>query len=137
MSHARRQWTLEKDALLRFGELSAFDREIMNLIRSNGFFDRPVQTVRIDNTGKVIAFERSSYWFFFNFHPEKSYTDYEIEVLRGSYETVLDSDEISFGGFARRKAKQSYFSMERSHGEVISLYLPSRTILVLKRNTGL
>jgi len=133
MEHARRQWSLEKDENLRFGELSAFDRDLLNLVGGRKFYDAVVQTVRIDNSAKVIAFERGGYWFFFNFHPEKSYTDYEVEVLRGSYGTVLDSDSMEYGGFARRHSGQRYFSMERSSGEVISLYLPCRTALVLKR----
>ncbi|MBE6377161.1 MAG: 1,4-alpha-glucan-branching enzyme [Lentisphaerae bacterium] len=133
MAHARRQWSLEKDERLRFGQLSAFDREIILLTGQGGFFEAQVQTVRVDDSGKVIVFERNGYWFFFNFHPDKSYPDYEVEVLRGSYETVLDSDESCFGGFARRRKDQIYFSMERGYGEVISLYLPSRTGLVLKR----
>jgi len=133
MSHARRQWSLEKDGNLRFGELSAFDLIVTRLVGQGGFFDRPVQTVRIDDQGKVIVFERDGYWFFFNFHPENSYTDYEVEVLRGSYETVCDSDAVEFGGYGLRRAGQCYFSMPRSNGEVISLYLPSRTALVLKR----
>ena len=134
MEHARRQWSLEKDKSLRFGELSAFDREITRLIASPGFFDRPVQCVRIDDQGKVIVFERNDYWFFFNFHPTDSYQDYEVEVMRGSYDTVLDSDDEKFGGFARRMYDQKYFSMERKFGEVISLYLPCRTALVLKKS---
>lgn len=133
MAHARRQWSLEHDENLRFGALSAFDGEITQLIGSAGFYDTVVQTVRIDNAGKVIAFERNGYWFFFNFHPEQAYTDYEFEVLAGSYRTVLDSDERRFDGFARREAGQRYFSMPRSHGVVISLYLPPRTALVLQR----
>ncbi len=135
MEHARRQWSLEQDASLRFGELSAFDREITRLVAVPGFFDRPVQTVRIDEQGKVIVFERDGYWFFFNFNMTASYNDYEVEVLRGSYDTVLDSDDEKFGGFARRQAGQRYFSMERSSGEVISVYLPSRTALVLKKSS--
>ena len=74
------------------------------------------------------------YWFFFNFHPDAAYSGYEIEVLRGSYETILDSDGAEFGGFGRRERAQRYFSMPRQSGEVISLYLPPRTALVLKRN---
>ena len=133
MQHARRQWSLEKDEALRFGELAAFDREILRMIGRPGFYDAVVQTVKIDNENKIIAFERGGYWFFFNFHPEKSCAGYELEVLRGSYETVLDSDDSCFGGFARRVPGQKYFSMERENGEVISLYLPNRTVLVLKR----
>jgi 1,4-alpha-glucan branching enzyme len=133
MAHARRQWSLEKDPELRFSRLSAFDREITALIGTEGFYDVPVQTVRIDNEKKIIAFERNGNWFFFNFHPERAYIDYEIEVLRGSYVPVLDSDDPQFDGFARRASGQRYFSMPRNFGEVISLYLPPRTALVLTR----
>ena len=131
--HARRQWSLERDPALRFGGLSAFDRQITAIAGEKGFYDRPVQTLRIDDTAKVIAFERDNYWFFFNFHWQNAYCDYEFEVLRGSYSTVLDSDELCFGGFDRRTAEQEYFTMEREAGEVISLYLPPRTVLVLQR----
>jgi 1,4-alpha-glucan branching enzyme len=124
---------LEKDPELRFSRLSAFDREITALIGTEGFYDVPVQTVRIDNEKKIIAFERNGNWFFFNFHPEQAYIDYEIEVLRGSYVPVLDSDDPQFDGFARRASGQRYFSMPRNFGEVISLYLPPRTALVLTR----
>ena len=132
--HARRQWSLEKELNLRFGDLSAFDREITALVGEKEFYDRPVQTVKIDEKGKIIAFERAGFWFFFNFHPEKSYCDYAFEVLRGSYSTVLDSDAEKFSGFSRRSSGQRYFTMERCDGEFISLYLPPRTALVLKRD---
>ncbi len=133
LQHARRQWSLEKDENLRFSRLAAFDLEVTAIAGSENFYDFPVQTVRIDNSGKVIAFERSGYWFFFNFHPQNSYSGYEIEVLRGSYDTVLDSDLPEFGGFFRRERDQKYFTMPRHQGEVISLYLPPRSALVLKR----
>ena len=135
MAHARRQWSLERDENLRFRDLSLFDRAMLELVSRPGFYDAPVQTVRIDDMGKVIAFERGGYWFFFNFHPVGSYQDDEFEVLRGSYRTVLDSDAPQYGGFARRTPDQRYFSMERGFGEVISLYLPSRTALVLRRES--
>ncbi len=133
MAHARRQWSLEKDPGLRFSKLSAFDREVTALAGIPDFYEHPVHTVRIDNDKKVIAFERCGYWFFFNFHPVQAYFDYELEVLRGSYATVLDSDRAEFDGFSRRENGQRYFSMPREFGEVISLYLPPRSALVLKR----
>lgn len=134
MEHARRQWHLEKEENLRFSELAEFDREIIRLAGQGDFFEFPVQTVKIDDDKKILIFERSGLWFFFNFHPENSYPDYEVEVLRGSYETVLDSDAKRFGGFERRALEQRYFTMERPFGEVISLYLPARTALILKRS---
>ena len=136
MKHARRLWSLEQNPDLRFADLTAFDREIIKIISSENFFNTPVQTVRIDNRGKVVAFERNGFWFFFNFNPTESFENYEFEVLSGSYESVLDSDSGSFGGFSLRDFPQRYFSMPRSFGEVISLYLPARTALVLKRENN-
>ena len=43
------------------------------------------------------------------------------------------TDDPQFDGFARRASGQRYFSMPRNFGEVISLYLPPRTALVLTR----
>ena len=59
--------------------------------------------------------------------------DYEVEAIPGSYATVLDSDSEEFGGFARRAPGQRYFTLQRNDGAKLSLYLPSRTALVLKK----
>ena len=89
--------------------------------------------MRIDDVAKVLIFERDGYWFCFNFHPEHSYVDYAFEVLPGEFETVLDSDAPEFGGFALRRPGQHYYSRYESGAERISVYLPSRTALVLRR----
>ena len=47
----------------------------------------------------------------------------------------LDSDDAAFGGFARRTPGQRYFTLPRPSGEVVSLYLPPRTALVLRRES--
>ena len=120
LQHARRQWSLADEPGLR----SHFLRE---------FFRRRVQTVRIDDCGKVLIFERDDCYFCFNFHPENSYFDYGFEVLPGEFETVLDSDAPEFGGFSRRAPEQRYWSRQGQSGAFITLYLPSRTALVLKR----
>ncbi len=134
LAHARRQWSLAGDPALRFHFLLDFDRAMMKLVGSDGFYRARVQCVRIDDAGKVLAFERDGWWFFFNFHPGNSYTDYGFEVIPGEFETVLDSDAPEFGGFGRRLAGQRYFSRRLSaSGEMITLYLPSRTALVLRR----
>ena len=131
--HARRQWSLAEDANLRFGELKNIDRAMLDIIGKPGFYQSCVQTVRIDEEKQLIFFERGGYWFCFNFSPEGSYSDFEVEALPGSYATVLDSDAPEFGGFGRREAGQRYFTLPRSDGEKLSLYLPNRTVLVLKR----
>lgn len=132
--HARRQWSLADDPGLRYHFLRDFDRAMLEMLnREPEFFRRRVQTVRIDDCGKVLIFERGGYYFCFNFHPENSCPDYGFEVLSGEFETVLDSDAPEFGGFARRVPGQRYWSRPGRSGTFITVYLPCRTALVLKR----
>ena len=134
LQHARRQWSLADDPGLRYHFLRDFDRAMLEVLNRNPeFFRRRVQTVRIDDCGKVLIFERDDCYFCFNFHPENSYFDYGFEVLPGEFETVLDSDAPEFGGFSRRAPGQRYWSRQGQSGACITLYLPSRTALVLKR----
>ncbi|WP_288593197.1 alpha-amylase family glycosyl hydrolase [uncultured Victivallis sp.] len=134
LQHARRQWSLADEPGLRYHFLRDFDRAMLEVLNRNPeFFRRRVQTVRIDDCGKVLIFERDDCYFCFNFHPENSYFDYGFEVLPGAFETVLDSDAPEFGGFSRRAPEQRYWSRQRQSGAFITLYLPSRTALVLKR----
>ncbi|WP_276741992.1 alpha amylase C-terminal domain-containing protein [Victivallis vadensis] len=134
LQHARRQWSLADEPGLRYHFLRNFDRAMLEVLNRNPeFFRRRVQTVRIDDCGKVLIFERDDCYFCFNFHPENSYFDYGFEVLPGEFETVLDSDAPEFGGFSRRAPEQRYWSRQGQSGAFITLYLPSRTALVLKR----
>lgn len=134
LQHARRQWSLADEPGLRYHFLRDFDRAMLEMLNRNPeFFRRRVQTVRVDDCGKVLVFERDGCYFCFNFHPENSYFDYGFEVLPGEFETVLDSDAPEFGGFSRRAPGQRYWSRQGQSGAFITLYLPSRTALVLKR----
>ena len=134
LQHARRQWSLADEPGLRYHFLRDFDRAMLEMLNRNPeFFRRRVQTVRIDDCGKVLIFERDDCYFCFNFHPENSYFYYGFEVLPGEFETVLDSDAPEFGGFSRRAPEQRYWSRQGQSGAFITLYLPSRTALVLKR----
>ncbi len=84
---------------------------------------------------KVIVFERAGLLFVFNFHPTISHVDYSFEVLPGTYRMILDSDANVYGGHDRLFPNQNHstFSMIKGSQEkhYISLYLPTRTALVL------
>ena len=134
--HARRQWSLAEDEKLRFRSLRDFDRAMLAILGTPGFYSSVVQLVRVDEEKQLFFFERDGFWFCFNFNPTGSFADYEVEALPGSYSTVLDSDGEEFGGFARRTPGQRYFTIRRSDGAKLSLYLPCRTALVLKREQG-
>jgi 1,4-alpha-glucan branching enzyme len=131
--HARRQWSLADDPGLRFQFLNRFDREMMQILSTPGFYEANVQHLKVDDNAKIIAFERNDYYFIFNFHPCNSVSDYPLEVRPYVFETVLDSDAAEFGGHALRTPGQRYFALQQTSGTFLKLYLPSRTALVLKR----
>ena len=135
--YARRQWSLAKNTDLRYNDLLNFDRAMLELLNGRDILRYRPQQLYVNDGDKVFAYERGGYFFFFNFHPVNSYSDYGITALPGEYELVFDSDRKEFGGFSRVEANQRYYTMERKRdSEVVSelmLYLPSRCSLVLKR----
>ncbi len=138
--YARRQWSLAEDPDLRYGELAAFDREMLKLLNGDpDFYGRAPQLVRRDDRAKILIFERDSYLFAFNFHPTASAADYAFEAPPGIYDAVFDSDEPRFGGFGRIEPGQSPRTMpcrmseDEPFREMLRLYLPCRTAQVLRR----
>lgn len=117
--HARRQWNILDDKLLRYKYLNEFDKAMnwtedkygwlsahpVSLSPSSwsGFQSSIQAYVSLKHEGdKVIAFERAGLVFIFNFHYDKSYTDYRIGVdVPGEYKIVLSSDAKEFGGWDR------------------------------------
>lgn len=136
--YARRQWSLCDNKDLRYSQLAKFDREIMRLATDNNLIGGGVpQALVIDDDKKTICFERSGLFFFFNFHPHDSYVDYCCEALPGEYQLVIDTDSGSFGGHGRIAANQHYFTIaekcKKNIHNRLSIYLPSRTAMVLKK----
>ena len=133
--HARRQWSLSEDPTLRFNGLLKFDRAVMELVGREGFYDTAPQCARIDKEAKVLIFERGGYWFLFNFHHACSCAGYSFEALPGEYESVLCSDCREFNGFGNVEFPHRYWTIKNPHGTKLSVYLPCRTALVLRRVT--
>jgi 1,4-alpha-glucan branching enzyme len=137
--YARRQWDLIRNPNLKYQYLANFDRGMINLqndfnFLANSYIDRIIE----NNHDKVIAFSRGDLLFIFNFHPNKSYTDYGIPY-RGKFRIILDSDHPEFGGFDRIDRRTTYLSIRKTRNPHINdplylyLYLPSRTAIVLKK----
>lgn len=97
----------------------------------------PGYVTTVHEQDKIIAFEKNLLVFVFNFHYEKSYTDYWIGVeFPGTYKIVLSSDDEIFGGFNRVDTRLSHFSCNENHAgreHIIKTYLPSRTAFVFAR----
>ncbi len=138
-AYARRQWSLAEDETLRYGQLEAFDRAMLALLRGKGdFYDCAPQRMVCDEGRKILAFERAGYFFVFNFHPTDSFADCELEFPPGNYRIVLSSDAGAFGGFDRIDCTMTYGTSAVSDGQgrshqAVRLYLPCRTALVLQK----
>jgi len=138
--YARRQWSLKYNNDLYFSCLFKFDKNMIGIVKKFDLFSsQNIDLLHIHQDDKVIAFSRSNLIFIFNFHPEKSFYDYMFDVPPGKYKMVLNCDEKRFGGHARLEDNQTYFTCfdQEQHQytgmNMLSLYLPSRTALVLCR----
>ena len=126
--YARRQWNLRDDSTLRYRFLAEFDKAMMALCRNYRLIETPGPHFLSEHiSDQTLAFERAGLIFIFNFNPNKSFTDYPIPVPPGKYRLLLDSDAADFGGFGRIIPSQEHIEINGK----ISVYLPSRTVLVL------
>jgi 1,4-alpha-glucan branching enzyme len=137
--YARRQWHLVENKDLKYQYLAAFDRQMVLLQKDFRILDDLyINRIYENSYDKVIAFSRGELLFVFNFHPNRSFTDYGIPV-KGKYTIKIDSDDPAFGGFDRIDRKTVYASIKRAERPTLNLpfylylYLPSRTALVLKK----
>lgn len=132
--YARRQWSLAENPFLKYQFLGEFDREIIHLFNPapNLGSDFPVKSFG-HTADQVIAVKRGDYLCVFNFSPTNSYTDYPVDVNAGSYELLFSSDDNCFGGHGRLESGTVYNSHEFYGREVITFYLPTRSVLVLKQ----
>lgn len=135
--YARRQWHLVGDHDLKYHYLGDFDREMVALISSEKrIAESPIEVLWDKSDDQVLAFRRNNLIFVFNFHPNKSYTDYGILTQPGKYEMVLCTDSSRFGGFGLVDEAQVHFTMPDNEYEDkgrLLLYIPSRCGFVLRQ----
>jgi len=135
--YARRQWHLVDDSDLKYQFLARFDRNMIALAKSFGILESEEPALLYEHSDdKVIAFMRAGLLFVFNFHPNQSHADYRLQVPYGKYRMILDSDARLYGGHGRLQPDQSHFTLPDTGGggqmHFISLYLPTRTAIVLQ-----
>ena len=135
--YARRQWHLADDPELFYSALLEFDHAMLQLFKEFDIWQYNVRKLKIDNSDKIIAFERGNLWLFFNFHSQNSYPDYGIEVMPGKYRLLMNSDEERFAGCSRLAPLQEYFTAPETDGcclkHILKLYLPCRSALLLTK----
>ena len=134
--YARRQWHLVDDVELKYHLLAKFDLDMISLAKQYSLLDGfGTQLLHEHSEDKIIAFERKGLIFVFNFHPERSFSDYRFEAPAGKYKLALDSDAPLYGGHGRLDPDQIHDTLEfqeKDHlNQQISLYLPSRSAQIL------
>jgi 1,4-alpha-glucan branching enzyme len=130
--YARRQWHLADDTNLRYRFLQAWDKAMVTLAKKENIFsERPFAIIQ-NTADQVLIFKRGDVLFAFNFNPTQSFTGYGFEIDAGKYKTLLCSDSKIFNGFARVDEKTEYFTALENGKNMLRLYLPSRTVVVVK-----
>jgi len=135
--YARRQWHLMDDPGLKYRLLGDFDRDMISFAKKNMLFDDSNPMMLHEHSdNKVIAFKRSGLIFVFNFHPTHSHVGYRFWAPPGKYRMIFETDSVSYGGSGRLQKGQVHKTFKTGNGkqkyDVISLYLPTRTALVLQ-----
>lgn len=130
--HARRQWSLVDNPLLRYHHLGAWDRSMISLgTKYQVLAAPPARQLYLDQDRKLLSYERAGLIFVFSFHPSESFTDFHFWVPEGgTYRIILYSDEKKYGGFDRLDTSVSHFTDEH---QCLKLYVPSRVMMVLER----
>ena len=136
--HCCRRFDLPKDDLLKYKYLLAFDNDMLALEHKYHFMnsgDNGYVTLKHE-ADKIVAFERGEMLWVFNFHSDKSFTNYWVGVQwPGEYKYVLSSDDEKYGGFKRIDTSvvhQSYPEGYQNRACKIELYIPSRCAFVLR-----
>lgn len=138
-AHARRQWSLSRDGLLRYAWLGDFDKAMIKLVKKYKILaDGYAWNQQMDEQNKTMVFSHGDVLFVFNWHPTASIPDYQLPVpAAGKYTPILSTDERRFGGLERQTMDTEHFSFqadcageERPH---IRIYNTSRTATVYLR----
>ena len=138
--YARRQWSLAKNGLLRYGKLRAFDAAMVHLLRKEEVLSERPEALVIDEQKKILIFRRRNCIFALNFNAVGSFADYGFAAPDGAWETVLSSDAPEFDGFNRVKEGEKHLMLNKKspngpdkYQRTLMLYLPARTAVVLKK----
>lgn len=133
--YARRQWSLAENPALKYEYMENFDREMINLVKKFKVMEATdTQQLNMDNANNIIIFRRAGLIFIFNFHPQAAIFDYRFYAgEEGKYKIILSSDDPQFGGFDRIDTKITYPTQKIDGTEMLSIYIPNRTVMVLKK----
>lgn len=126
--YARRQWSLAEPDYLRYRYLRTFDKDMIHLAKAEDILSEAPRLLVQDEEKKILIFSRKDCIFAANFNATESFSDYAFDAPEGCWRMIMDSDQDSYDGFSRLQAGEVHYVVNGK----LSLYLPSRTVLVLK-----
>ena len=131
--YCRRQWSLYHNGFLKYGWLGDFDKDMIKVAKENGIFEqRMPDLLLMKKTEQTIVFYRKGLIFAFNFNPSKSLTNVLVPVPnKADYTIVLCNDDFKYGGNGN-VAHMTYPVKKFNNQYFVELYLPARTVIVLK-----
>ncbi len=131
--YCRRQWSLVNNPFLKYGWLSDFDRDMIELSQNHNIFNQIMpDLLLLKNPEQTIVFYRNGLIFAFNFSPCNSLTNVLVPIFeQKDYEIALCSDDVKYGGNALVE-HIDYPSKTFDGKNYIELYIPARTAIVLK-----
>lgn len=130
--YARRQWDLVDNPVLKYKWLGDFDRDMIELAKT---VSGELEWTTVNDGDHVVAYARGDLLFAYNFHPNKSFTDYGVIAAEGNYAVILCSDDAKYGGFDRIDTNMTYHAHPDAGNSRLLLYLPARTAIVLRRRS--
>jgi 1,4-alpha-glucan branching enzyme len=132
--YCRRQWSLADNPELRYEQLLAFDKAMLELLKTWRMMRTRAYSQWEHREDHVLIFSKGSTLFLFNFDPQRSFDGYFIPApAEGKYLVELSSDDARFGGHDRVDLKAKYKAVRQPDGRIgFFCYIPSRTAIVLK-----
>ena len=112
---------------------------MLEVVKSEpAFNDTPVEEIWHNDGDQVLAYERGSLLFVFNFSPSRSYSDYGLLVREGSWQVVLNTDAKEFGGNGLADDTVEHLTNSdtlyaKDHKGWLKLYIPARSAVVLRK----
>ena len=137
--YARRQWNLVDNKELCYHFLGDFDKAMLETIKSEKNIQKlPVQEIWHNDGDQILAYQRGSLLFVFNFNPTQSFTGYGFMMKEGAYDVVLNTDAKAFGGNGLADDSIRHFTnydplLKKDGKGWLQLYLPARSAVVLKK----
>ena len=137
--YARRQWSLVDNKDLCYHYLGDFDKAMLQVVKDvKNIQKTDVVEIWHNDGDQVLAYMRRDYIFVFNFSPTRSFADYGFLVPQGSYEVVLNTDAVEFGGNGLADDSVRHFTnydplYAKAKKGWLKLYIPARSAVVLKK----